>query len=79
MSLQLTPTVRPLEEVLLRDRVIALARESHFAHWRMTGHEGTGDRLDSLLTEPWQAYVQAVEANSFASSNPQQLAECHYE
>jgi hypothetical protein len=32
-----------------------------------------------FLTEPWQAYVQAVEANGFASSNPQQLAECHYE
>ena len=32
-----------------------------------------------VLTEPWQAYVQAVEANGFASSNPQQWAECHYE
>jgi len=32
-----------------------------------------------VLTEPWQAYVQAVEANGFASSNPQQLVECHYE
>jgi len=32
-----------------------------------------------VLTEPWQASVQAVEANGFASSNPQQLAECHYE
>jgi hypothetical protein len=34
----------------MHDRIIELAERAHAAHWRMSGDEGTGDRLDSKDT-----------------------------
>ena len=49
-----------------RNRVVELARKAHQAHWRMSGHEGTGDRLAKRVTDQWQASLQAESSSRYA-------------
>lgn len=50
----------------MHDKVIALAASAHAMHWRMSGDEGTGDRLAKLVTDVWQASVKACDPDRFA-------------
>ena len=45
------------------DIVVAEARLAHAAHWRMSGDEGTGDKLAKLVTDTWQAAVRALHSS----------------
>ena len=45
--------------------MVQLAREAHQAHWRMSGHEGTGDRLAKRVTDQWQAAVRAMNSSRY--------------
>ncbi len=50
----------------MSDRVVEVARQAHRDHWRMSGDEGTGDRLAKLVTDTWQARVMAEDHHRFA-------------
>jgi len=50
----------------MRDRVIEIAEQAHALHWRMSGDEGTGDRLAKMVTDVWQAGVVAAQPGRFA-------------
>jgi len=49
----------------LKDTIVGLARKAHSEHWRMSGDEGTGDRLASKVTESWQRAVTAIDPRRF--------------
>lgn len=40
--------------------IVRLAQEAHREHWKMTGDEGTADKLAALVTAAWQQKVTAV-------------------
>ena len=49
------------------DEVIRLAREAHQKHWRMSGDEGTGDKLAAAVTSDWRSAVLALFPGRFAA------------
>lgn len=53
-------------EAPLHDLVVSIAREAHAAHWRMSGDEGTGDKLAKLVTDTWQAEVEKRAPGRYA-------------
>ncbi len=47
--------------------MIRLARAAHARHWRLSGDEGTGDRLAATITREWQSAVKAKFKDRFES------------
>ena len=52
------------------DEVIFLAREAHRNQWRMSGDEGTGDRLAAAVTADWQSAVLSSFPGRFIAEQP---------
>ena len=52
------------------DEVIRLAREAHQKRWRMSGDEGTGDKLATAVTSDWQSAVLALFPGRFVAEQP---------
>ena len=42
---------------MAHEDVVRIARQVHSTHWRLTGDEGTGDRLAAQITREWQSQV----------------------
>ena len=55
-----------IKENNLHDFVVEAAREAHATHWRMSGDEGTGDKLAKLITDKWQAKLKNHNQERFA-------------
>jgi hypothetical protein len=54
----------------LHDQIVELARAAHRQHWRMSGDEGTGDRLAALVTATWQQAVMSLHDSRFGVEVP---------
>jgi hypothetical protein len=66
MSDDVKRTRRAVAESLPHEKIIRIAREVHRQHWRMSGDEGTGDKLAAVVTEGWQNFVLSELPGRFA-------------